>query len=324
MDNKKKILEEIFVSKYTDTKHKTNTSPKPLNETLIIELENGITSEKLFDLKKIVDIYTYKSQITIHGIFKDWNVNRFGGYQNVVLNKNNSIGVRYTAIDTEKKEQLKQLLRFINSEFRVQTDSKGSIVFKTIRTENKEKAFEIYKEMAEEKNNIMKCDFFGTVNVQVYNYLGMFYIDLIINLDAILQNDIAKFFNTLTKSKIYTNVLNEYNVYLENEKIKNSQKAIEFEKKRLEMKQQSNQLKEKIIADYKTNGFKLIENITNIGQYTQILNETTFKNVIVSKSFGKLIFKVSERCNTIEATKTATMPNKGVSGTNLKGLFIIN
>lgn len=79
-----------------------NTSHRQANITAE-EIEAGVTSERLDTIG--VPVFRYQTCFTIHGELpdvKDWK--RIGGYKAISQNKNGTIGVRYIAIDAEKKK----------------------------------------------------------------------------------------------------------------------------------------------------------------------------------------------------------------------------
>jgi hypothetical protein len=69
------------------------------------EIEAGVTLERLQSLN--VPVFRYHTQITIHGQLPDFDTSiKQNGYKSVFRNGNGSIGVRYVAIDAEKKRTL--------------------------------------------------------------------------------------------------------------------------------------------------------------------------------------------------------------------------
>lgn len=99
-----KEIKEIFSEKIIrDKKHKLNVnSDYEITDSLLNQLECGITSEVLEKIP--TEIFQYYTQITIHGIFKRF-FNPYN-YKLVFQNKNKSIGVKWQAIDLEKKKRI--------------------------------------------------------------------------------------------------------------------------------------------------------------------------------------------------------------------------
>lgn len=105
-----KIIEKLYEKSEGnfDRKHILNLNSIPVDRDLLDKIENGIDIE---DLSKIdLPVCIYETQITIHGLFPDQKKNGYvNGYKNVFQNKNKSIGVRYSAIDAQKKKILKMV-----------------------------------------------------------------------------------------------------------------------------------------------------------------------------------------------------------------------
>lgn len=81
-----------------------NTSHRQANITAE-EIEAGITSERLDTIG--VPVYRYATCVTIHGQLPDFNPNkRVGGYKSLSQNQNGTLGVRYIAIDAQKKKTI--------------------------------------------------------------------------------------------------------------------------------------------------------------------------------------------------------------------------
>lgn len=87
----------------TDDKarRRMNVSSRPANITAA-EIEAGVTLERLTALN--VPVFRYYTQVTIHGTLPDFNPEaKQNGYKAIFRNGNGSLGVRYVAIDAEKK-----------------------------------------------------------------------------------------------------------------------------------------------------------------------------------------------------------------------------
>ena len=89
---------------------KTNTAPniRPNIDIKAIE-QDGISLEQLDSVN--APVYRYQTQITIHGVWPD-TIGRCLGYKHLFTNKNQSIGIRYGAIDGLKKKKLRVLSRW--------------------------------------------------------------------------------------------------------------------------------------------------------------------------------------------------------------------
>jgi hypothetical protein len=71
--------------------------------------------------------------VTIHGKLPGLRQARVNGYKSLVENGNGSIGVRYVAIDGEKKQLLKQACRVVGSTFSGSFNSQGFTLFTSAR-----------------------------------------------------------------------------------------------------------------------------------------------------------------------------------------------
>lgn len=103
----KNKIQDLFekVSVY-DSKHIKNLSKKKVPQQLLNAVESGCSYETLLQLAKGYPICKYQTQITVHGIFNDLGTRRVGAYVNLCKNKNQSLGIRWSAIDYKKKNEL--------------------------------------------------------------------------------------------------------------------------------------------------------------------------------------------------------------------------
>lgn len=101
-----------------------NCAPDTVAEITAEELEEGITLERLDSLN--VPALRYSTQITIHGRIADFNEGaRPGGYKAIFRNGNGSVGVRYAAIDAEKKRALARCAKVSQSGWHTSANSSG-------------------------------------------------------------------------------------------------------------------------------------------------------------------------------------------------------
>ena len=109
-----------------DTRKKTNRAPDTTPALSLADIDGGIDLEQLDALT--VPVYRYETQITIHGIWPELATsNRFDalGYKSLIRNKNGSLGVRYTAIDANKKRLVSSAISLARGCYSVHSDSKG-------------------------------------------------------------------------------------------------------------------------------------------------------------------------------------------------------
>jgi hypothetical protein len=123
----------------TKTRRRTNVTQKRANITAA-QIEEGITIEALTAIN--VPVYQYETQVTIHGILPDFTGDRVNGYKALTRNKNKSIGVRYIAIDAEKKSRIAATLKHLGK-WSCQTSSTAFTLFKCF--EQKPEMVESYK-----------------------------------------------------------------------------------------------------------------------------------------------------------------------------------
>jgi hypothetical protein len=98
-------IEQIFIKESNfDSKSILNKLDKNIDKSILEQIESGVTLEFLNQLSnKGIPVLKYKTQITIHGLFPELTNNYFLGYKNIFQNKNKSIGVKYNAIDENKR-----------------------------------------------------------------------------------------------------------------------------------------------------------------------------------------------------------------------------
>ena len=132
---KTEVLFEMS-SKY-DSKHITNANKgRKVPQEILDEIEAGCSLETLEKLLgKNFKVFKYKTQLTIHGEFPEVSTRRIGGYSNLFQNKNLSIGVRWNAVDYEKKTKLYTLLKFTDG-WSIEHNSQEYSVLKMERVDN--------------------------------------------------------------------------------------------------------------------------------------------------------------------------------------------
>lgn len=159
--------EELFSRSYLcDKKHKLNTSPKRIPASILKEIEReGLTLEHIDALsKKGFDIYKYSTQITLHGVCDALERDGcLGGYKCLVVNKNKSIGIKWIAVDRNKKARIISML----SDFGWQAES-SSTEFHPVRIKrvaNADEAKAIAKEWRADLERIDHTLFYGTSDI---------------------------------------------------------------------------------------------------------------------------------------------------------------
>lgn len=200
MDARKNKIEDLFSAKsFCDKKHRVNTCMKPVDESILREIEKGCSLETLEKiLSKKFDIYKYQTQITIHGIFPETETRRIGGYYvNLVQNKNKSIGVRYTAIDHAKKNRLFGMLQTLGK-YSICENSTGFYIYdcEAVPRENPHQVIEQMKRRAE---NIDKSLFFGSVDCFLaQSPFGSVKVYIVVNIGCFYEINFEKLFENLS------------------------------------------------------------------------------------------------------------------------------
>lgn len=125
MSSISEVLESANITHDSKARRVLNTAPDQKADITLSELEAGVTIERLETLN--VPVYQYGGQITIHGIFPDTaNDIRVNGYKSLLFNGNKSLGIKYVAIDSAKKELLAEANRFRKDrKWSIHLDSQG-------------------------------------------------------------------------------------------------------------------------------------------------------------------------------------------------------
>lgn len=185
----------------TDRKHKLNTTPKPVNESFLTAIEQGVTIEQLAEMEANgLDIFKYNTQITIHGLFPDLRNNYVGGYMNIFQNKNRSIGVKYNAIDEDKRLFIAERIKPLG--FKYSRDSSW-FKFSQIQVLSEDKS-EADLQLSKAKELAAKIDnnlFYGTKCLWIGGYWGRKYLILEFSVGAIYQKDVETLLNGMGATK---------------------------------------------------------------------------------------------------------------------------
>lgn len=109
--NRATDIQDFFSKDYQIDTHKIlNRSDYIIPSDLVAAIESdGITSEQIEAWK--APVFKYNTQITVHGIFNTSSNGYIGRYKNLIVNKNESVGIKYNAVDKEKKERIYSALR---------------------------------------------------------------------------------------------------------------------------------------------------------------------------------------------------------------------
>jgi hypothetical protein len=178
---------------FTNTRKGNNLCPgKVIPQDIVDSLEGGLSIEAMLALENQgFSILTYKTQITVHGV---WNYTGSGVvYKNLIQNGNKSLGVKYNAIDIGKKRAIAHSLRSFDNIWRTQMDSNGFHVFTSCK--DMKDAEEIYFNFG--KPAMEFCH--GNIAVgQPLKMWGLPTWYIIIDLSYIMECDVDQFIQTLT------------------------------------------------------------------------------------------------------------------------------
>ncbi len=123
-------LETIECRKDSKARRVSNVAPDSMANVNAEQLEAGMTLEALESLS--VPVFAYGTQLTIHGKLPAFNpAARQGGYKAVFLNGNGSVGVRYAAIDSEKKILIERAARVSETKWQAARNSTGFSIGRT-------------------------------------------------------------------------------------------------------------------------------------------------------------------------------------------------
>lgn len=183
-------IETLFSYKgQTDSKHILNTSTKVVDSDMLNAIEtNGVTIEQLNDFsKRGIDVFKYQTQITIHGLFPVLMSNYLNGYKVLFQNKNKSIGVRWNAIDMQKKKHIYSLATLTG--WCIRHNSTEFLIFKQKRFFNKQEAINQAIEFNKAIAKIDSSIYYGGSGVYISTYMGAYYAICEVTVNGILQQN---------------------------------------------------------------------------------------------------------------------------------------
>lgn len=103
------VSEFMLDSSAYDSKHINNLAPDKKIPYSVIENLNkvGMTLENIDHLtSEGFPVCKYKTQVTVHGICPELKHEYIGGYKCLTVNQNQSLGIRWVGIDTDKKKRI--------------------------------------------------------------------------------------------------------------------------------------------------------------------------------------------------------------------------
>lgn len=119
----KETFDRIGLIADDKARRRLNVSGKTANLSAD-EIEHGLSLEALEACG--VPVFRYQTQVTVHGIIPGFDESaKIGGYQSIFRNGNGTLGVRYVAIDAEKKAALEEALTLCKSAWKPNVNSSG-------------------------------------------------------------------------------------------------------------------------------------------------------------------------------------------------------
>lgn len=161
----KNKIQDLFekVSVY-DSKHIKNLSKKKVPQQLLDAVENGCSYETLLQLAKGYPVCKYQTQITVHGIFNDLGTRRVGVYVNLCKNKNQSLGIRWSAIDYNKKEELFSKISTVDRSWHIVKNSQQFYIKQMVRVKDQDEYNRTLAVFKQKAANIDTSLFTGSVS----------------------------------------------------------------------------------------------------------------------------------------------------------------
>lgn len=250
-------------------KHKLNTCNKQVPQQYLNEIEKGCSIEQLEKMmEQKFDVFKYKTQITVHGIFPELSTRRIGYYVNLTQNKNKSVGVRYTAIDRAKKERLYSMLETLGL-WSIESNSTKYYLFRAKRlpsdwNKNREKIMKIVNEYKAAAEKIDRSLFIGNVSCYIAQGLFYNYICLDVNICCFYEKNFERLFETLS-GMTYAEGKQKYEDKIAENKRQDAKRKAELDawyeqhKKEREAKEASLiERKKKFVEEHPLKGFSLV------------------------------------------------------------------
>lgn len=284
------IVNHLFEDKNTDleTRKTNNLSDKVISTELINEIETiGVSLEQLEKLNEQgFPILKYQTQITIHGITSKLDNQRIFGYKNLFLNGNQTLGIRYNAIDGKKKNIIQYCINKTynenksNFKFYHKRDSVGDTLNCIIRfTDDNEK--EQLEFATNFYNSIPKELFIGKKFGAIMSEYGRKFIWISIVLNGIYEKNLWKFISFITNNLIDEN---KYKELIKNDIIKEEEYTKQREEKSNKTKEEYNNWKSEIDNKTPKNWIKIKpkqkfvegDTLIRIGKSTQTISVYQF------------------------------------------------
>lgn len=266
-----KTIEKLFEDSTVDTRKVLNRSNKVIPQTVLDEIETvGVTCERLESLN--VPVYYYNTQITIHGIFPEIKNNYLTGYKSIFQNKNQSIGVKYIAVDYYKKKRIYELSSLYG--WYIYMSSSEYFIYKISNNfYDKDKFVDELKEMRTKISTIDKSLFIGSIGCRIVrNIYGSYNIIATIEIGIVREKNIIKLIENICRTDIVTveNKMKENLAQKEQERIKFNK---EYQEKLNKEKEEQERLSTLLIPAMQEHGWIKSENVKLYNDLIVIKND---------------------------------------------------
>lgn len=294
-----KITNLFKKSSSYDKKHIKNLSTKKVPAALLQAVENGCSFETLEKLAKGFPICKYQTQITVHGIFDDPHTRCVGFYVNLTKNKNQSLVIRWTAIDHDKKEKLFSYIKLMDNEWHIQEDSSSFYMRKMVRVSTQEELQKVQERYQAEVERIDTSLFTGGASVfKLEGLWGIVYVGLALTIQCFPEDRFWQIAENITGKK-KTEILAAEAAKIAAEKKREEEREAERKKRREEADREHAAYEARREAWKAKNpvpaGFKKVQNYTFQPGDIELLppegiNRPDFEYIyrIYYKSFGRL------------------------------------
>jgi hypothetical protein len=258
-----KKIETLFQSGNYDKKHKLNVANIKISLDILNDIEkNGITLEQIEKLN--IPVFKYKTQITVHGIFPELSNNYIGGYKSLIQNKNQSIGVKWSAVDFLKKNYIYETINKFGG-WIIRRNSTDYFIYKTSNFLTSKTEYQSELENAKnELSHINKKLFYGDCGVYLSGDIFGYYLVTYINIGGVREEN---------KIKVIENICNA-DINTINSKISEKENKIKLEREKA-----NNEYKLKLENDK-----NLKEPLLNIARQTLIESGYELKNAEITNN----------------------------------------
>jgi hypothetical protein len=279
-----------------DTKHKINTTNKDIPASVLETINKGITIEQLEKLSEQgYDIYKYSTQITLHGICKELTNESVNFYKSLILNKNQSIGIKWVAVDNAKKCLICNKLKYFGwNTISNSTELHPSLINRFEKYENAVAKCNEYKAIAERIDANL---FFGSYDIYIGEWMGLYYtvFDLFIN--GIKEENVNRLIEQVTgknMEEVESVIKAAEAKKAEERKAFNERYELDKQKRKAEAEAFNAELAKKLESEYnEVNSLSL----NNGDIFYAVRPNCDFKNELVGYIYGKRTCKPLNYCN---------------------------